>query len=83
MLLERHKKKTTASAASLPPILITITVLPALSDQASYLVSSQAGTPALDMPSKHTLIDLKIPGLRDILVKEYCAWQQLQVDDTT
>jgi hypothetical protein len=47
--LERHKKKTITSAASLPPIPITITVQPAPSDQASYVVSSQAGTPAADM----------------------------------
>jgi hypothetical protein len=36
------------------------------------------------MPSKHTPIGhLNIPGLRDVLVKEYCAWQQLQVEDIT
>lgn len=34
------------------------------------------------MPSKHPLINhLNIPGLWDVLVKEYCAWQQLQVND--
>jgi hypothetical protein len=43
-------------------------------------VSSLAGTPALDMPSKCTLINrLNIPGFRDDVVKEYCAWQKSQV----
>jgi hypothetical protein len=43
-------------------------------------VSSSAGTPALDMPSNYTPIDrLNIPGFRDDVVKEYYAWQQLQV----
>jgi hypothetical protein len=78
---KRHQKATRTSTAS--HALITITnVLLALPYKTSYLVSSQAGTLAPDMPSKHTPINhLNIPGLRDVLVKEYCAWQQLQVDD--
>jgi hypothetical protein len=71
VLLERYKKKTAPSAASLPPIPITITVLTVPSDQASRFVPSRAGTSVPDIPSKHTLIDyLNIPGLRDRLVKE-------------
>ena len=34
------------------------------------------------MPSKYTLIDrLNIPGFWDDAVKEYYAWQELQVKD--
>jgi hypothetical protein len=59
-------------------------VLPALPYQASHLESSTAGTPDLGLPLKHTPIDqFNIPSLRDVLVKEYCAWQQSQVDDET
>jgi len=70
---ERHQKATRTSTTSHAPITIT-NVLPALPYETSHLVSSQAGTPALDMPSKHTPINhLNIPGLQDVLVKEYCA----------
>ncbi len=73
--LERHQKATRTSTASHPPITIT-NVLPALSYQTSHLVSLPIGTPAPDMPLKSTPIDhLNIPGLRDVVVKEYCAWQ--------
>jgi hypothetical protein len=65
--LERHKKTTTPSAASLPPI--NITVLPA-----------PAGTPAPDMPSKSTPNDrLDIPGYLDEQVEDYFAWHQSRV----
>ena len=77
--LERHQKATRTSTASHPPITITI-VLPAPSYQTSHLVSSLAGTPALDMPSKSTLIDrLNIPSPRDKAVEDYCIWQKSQV----
>ena len=67
--LERHKKTTTTSVASLPPINIT-NVLPA--------------PMAPGMPSNSSTIDrLNIAGFRDVVVKEYCAWQQSQVDSTT
>jgi hypothetical protein len=73
--VERHQKASRSSAVSLPPIPITITVLPAPSDQTSHLVSLPAAAP--DMPLKSTLIDrLNIPGPRDEAVEEYCAWQK-------
>jgi hypothetical protein len=78
--LKRHQKATRTSTAS-HPIAIT-NVLPAPFYQTSHLVSSPAGTPAPDMPPKYTLIDrLNIPGFRDDAVKEYCAWQQSQVNE--
>jgi hypothetical protein len=81
--LKRHQKATRTSTTSYPPIAIR-NVLPAPSYQTSHLVSLLVGTPAPDMPLKSTLIDhLNIPGLRDVVVKKYCAWQQLQVDDIT
>jgi hypothetical protein len=44
------------------------------------LGSSLAGTLALDMPqTTMTMHRLDIPGNRDELVEEYCAWQQEQV----
>jgi len=73
--LERHKKATRTSAASLPPI--NITMLPAPSHQTSNVVSSPAGTTALDIPSKSTpIVHLDIPGFLDVQVEEYCAWQE-------
>jgi hypothetical protein len=71
--LEKHQKATRTSTASYP--LITITnVLLVLSYQASYLVPLPVRTLALDMPLKSTLINhLNIPGLRNVVVKEYCA----------
>jgi hypothetical protein len=70
--LERHKKATRTSTASLP--LINITMLPTPSHRTSNVVSSLAGTLALDMPSKSTLIvRLDIPGFLDEQVEEYCT----------
>ena len=66
--VERHKK-TTTSVASIPPIPITITVLPA-----------PAGTPTADMPSNCTPIDrLNIPGHLEDHVENYCTWHQSRV----
>ena len=66
--LERHKKSTT-SVASIPPIPITITVLPAL-----------AGIPAVDVPLKGTPTDrLNIPGYLEDHVGDYSAWHQCRV----
>ena len=66
--LERHKKPTT-SATSIPPIPITITVLPA-----------PAGIAAADMPSSGILVDrLDIPGYLEDHVEEYSAWHQCRV----
>ncbi len=77
--LKRHQKATRTSNASHPPITIT-NVLPAPHYQTSHLVSSLAGTPAPDMPSKSTPIDrLNIPSPRDKAVEDYCAWQKSQV----
>jgi hypothetical protein len=46
--------------------------------------ASPAGTLAADMPSISTLINrLDIPGPRDKPVKNYCAWQQSQVETPT
>jgi hypothetical protein len=75
---ERHQRATRTSASHGP---ITITnVLPALPDQISHLVSSQAGAPGV--PSKYTPITrLNIPGYRDEAVREYCTWQKSQVKD--
>ena len=56
-------------------------MLPPPSGPTSHL-ASLAGTPVLDMPSRHTPTDrLNIPGFRDDAVKEYCAWQQSQVKE--
>ncbi|KAL3420125.1 hypothetical protein PVAG01_08624 [Phlyctema vagabunda] len=66
--LERHKKPTT-SVASIPPIPITITVLPL-----------PAGIPAADMVSSGNLVDrLDIPGYLEDHVEEYSSWQQCRV----
>jgi hypothetical protein len=81
--LKRHQKTTNTSTTSLPPINIT-NVLPAPSYQTSHLVSSTAGTPAPDMPSISTPINLlNIPSPRDEAVEEYCAWQQSKVKKPT
>jgi hypothetical protein len=75
---KRNPKSTGTSTTSHLPIHIN--VLLALSCQTSHLLSCLAETLALDMPSKYTLIDcFNIPGFRDDVVKEYCAWQQSQV----
>jgi hypothetical protein len=61
-LLKRHQKDTKTSASTVPLINIT-NVLPAPSCQTYHLASSLAVTPALDMPSKSTLINrLNIPS---------------------
>jgi hypothetical protein len=70
--VQRHQKASRTSAANLPPIAITITVLPA----PSHLVSS-IGTPAPDMTSFHKPIPhLNMPGFLYEQVEEYCTWQQ-------
>jgi hypothetical protein len=59
---KRHQKATRTSITSHAPITI-INVLPALPNQISHLVSSQAGTLALGVPLKYTLITrLNLPG---------------------
>jgi hypothetical protein len=78
--LEMHKKKTATPAANLPTLPITITVLPASSDQASHLVTSHARLPAPAITSNSTPLDrLNIPGFLDEHVEEYCRWQQSRV----
>jgi hypothetical protein len=68
---ERRQKPTNSSAVNCPPINIT-NVLPAPSQI----------PPAPEMPSKSSSTTrLEIPGPRDKAVKDYCAWQQSQVED--
>jgi hypothetical protein len=77
MSIERHKKKSTVSAASLPHLPITITVLPASSSQASGVLSEPAGNP---VPSGSILLKrLNLPGFLDDHVEEYCTWQKSRV----
>jgi hypothetical protein len=66
--LDRHKNKT-SSAATVPPIPITITVLPA-----------PGGIPAPDVPLESSLTDrLNIPGHLEDQVEGYSAWHESRV----
>jgi hypothetical protein len=76
--LERHQRVTNVSSSHMPPINIT-NVLPGPSSQS---VMPASNSPS--MPSRSVIAPtetLSIYGLRDIALKEYTRWQQLQVDD--
>lgn len=76
-MLKGHQRSTSALAANFPPINIT-NVLPG---HTPPLGSSPALTPIPDMSQLPlTITRLDIPGNRDELVEEYCAWQQGQVE---
>jgi hypothetical protein len=68
------------SSGNVPPINIT-NVLPVQSPQGSIIASS-AGTPA-SIPALNPIPanSPDIPGLRDVVVREYSDWQQSKVDD--
>ncbi|KAG4427671.1 hypothetical protein IFR05_016848 [Cadophora sp. M221] len=76
--IERRQKPT--SAANFPPITIT-NVLPPQPHQAP-LGSLIVGAPAVDPASTSVPVNRPdIPGLRDVVVKNYSYWQQSNVDD--
>ena len=73
---QKRQKSASTSAANSAPIHIT-NVLPA-----TYSTpTSVSGTPAPDSIST-PIPHLDIPRPRDKAVKDYCAWQQLQVEDS-
>jgi hypothetical protein len=74
MSLERHKKKTAVSTASLPNLPITITVLQSPSPQTTAALREAIGNPA-----SCTLRRLSMPGFLDDHVEEYCGWQKSRV----
>jgi hypothetical protein len=58
-----------------------INVLPGRTEQ-SWQPFSQNSSPAPTEPCSTVIVEeLEIPGLRDVAVKEYNGWQQLQVYD--
>ncbi|KAJ0418357.1 hypothetical protein BJY00DRAFT_185948 [Aspergillus carlsbadensis] len=74
--LERRSTKVNTPLAAGGPYPININVLPAPTLGESVIAQPRSG-PAL--PSKKP----RISGPRDVAVKKYCAWQELQVTDKT
>lgn len=68
---QKRQKPASTSAVNCPPINIT-NVLPTPAPQTA---------PASDMSSATPINRLDIPRPRDAAVKDYCAWQQSQVED--
>ena len=80
MSLERHKKKTSFSIASLPNLPITVTVLQSPSPQISGAVCESVEHQAFCTTSHSTTLKrLNLPGFLDKLVEEYCNWQKSRV----
>jgi hypothetical protein len=73
---QKRQKSASTSAANSAPIHIT-NVLPAPSYSTPTSVSGTPAPGSISTPIPH----LDIPRPRDKAVKDYCAWQQLQVED--
>ena len=71
--LKGHQRANSAPAANFPNINIT-NVLPGQPHQTPPLGTSPGLTPVPDMPALK-ISDLEIPGKRDVVTREYFAWQ--------
>jgi hypothetical protein len=76
--MAKRRAETTKSPGGIPSINIS-NVLPGNSVQTPFPNPNIATPDSVPPLTANATYQLHVPGLRDVAVTEYCAWQQSQV----